>query len=153
MQEQQTTGAVMKVILTLLLICVSINSCHAYDTYNSVELFKSYGKQQIRVKNSKGNWIVKTPQYESYEARNNNVSEKIVAIYDKNAPEGAYGARYVIYKPIGNYIGYRRILQPSPNGYGYRPIPDGDITGVTSKTPCFPDIKTAIKFYYPKYNI
>ena len=152
MQEQQTTGAVMKVILTLLLICVSINSCHAYDTYNSVELFRSYGKQQIRVKNSKGNWIVKTPQYESYAERNNNVSEKIVAIYDKNAPEGAYGARYVIYKPIGNYIGYRRILQPSPNGYGFTPVYDGDPTGITSKTPCFPDIRTAIKFYYPNYK-
>ena len=152
MQEQQTTGAVMKVILTLLLICVSINSCYAYDTYNTVELFRSYGKQQIRVKNSKGNWTVKTVQYESYAERNNNVSEKIVAIYDKNAPEGAYGYRYVIYRPIGNYIGYRRILQPSPNGYGFTPVYDGDPTGVTSKTPCFPDIKTAIRAYYPNYK-
>ena len=152
MQEQQTTGAVMKVILTLLLICVSINSCHAYDTYNTVELYRSYNKQQIRVKNSKGNWTVKTPQYKSYAERNNNVSEKIVAIYDKNAPEGAYGYRYIIYKPIGNFIGYRKILQPSPNGYGFVGLPDGDLTGVTSKTPCFPDITTAIRAYYPNYK-
>lgn len=144
----------MKKLLTLLVVMVTY-TCqygYAYDTYNTVELFRSYGKQQVRVKNSKGNWIVKTVQYESYAERNNNVSEKIVAIYDKNAPEGAYGYRYVIYKPIGNYIGYRRILQPSPNGYGFRPIPDGDINGVTSKTPCFPDITTAIRAYYPNYK-
>ena len=144
----------MKKLLTLLIVMVTY-TCqygYAYDTYNTPELFRSYGKQQIRVKNSKGNWIVKTPQYESYAERNNNVSEKIVAIYDKNAPEGAYGARYVIYKPIGNYIGYRRILQPSPNGYGYRPVWDGDPAGVTSKTPCFRTIGEAIKAYYPNYK-
>ena len=145
----------MKKLLTLFSVMV-LCTCqygYAYTTYNTPELFRSYGKQQIRVKNSKGNWTVITPHYESYAERNNNVSEKIVAIYDKNAPEGAYGYRYVIYTPIGNYIGYRRILQPSPNGYGFYPIPDGDPTGVTSKTPCFPDIKTAIKHYYPNYNI
>ena len=144
----------MKKLLTLLIVMVTY-TCqygYAYDTYNTVELFRSYGKQQIRVKNSKGNWIVKTPQYESYAERNNNVSEKIVAIYDKNAPEGAYGARYVIYKPIGNYIGYRRILQPSPNGYGFTPQWDGDPTGVTSKTPCFRTIGEAIRAYYPNYK-
>lgn len=144
----------MKKLLTLLVVMVTY-TCqygYAYDTYNTPELFRSYGKQQIRVKNSKGNWIVKTVQYESYAERNNNVSEKIVAIYDKNAPEGAYGYRYIIYKPIGNFIGYRKILQPSPNGYGFVGVPDGDLTGVTSKTPCFPDIKTAIKFYYPNYK-
>ena len=144
----------MKKLLTLLIVMVTY-TCqygYAYDTYNTPELFRSYGKQQIRVKNSKGNWIVKTPQYESYAERNNNVSEKIVTIYDKNAPEGAYGARYVIYKPIGNYIGYRRILQPSPNGYGFTPVYDGDPTGVTSKTPCFRTMDEAIKFYYPNYK-
>lgn len=144
----------MKKLLTLLVVMVTY-TCqygYAYDTYNTVELFRSYGKQQIRVKNSKGNWIVKTPQYESYAERNNNVSEKIVAIYDKNAPEGAYGARYVIYTRMGNHIGYRKILQPSPNGYGYRPIWDGDPTGVTSKTPCFRTIGEAIRAYYPNYK-
>ena len=144
----------MKKLLTLFVVMV-LYTCqygYAYDTYYTPEIFRSYGKQQIRVKNSKGNWTVLTPQYESYAERNNNVSEKIVAIYDKNAPEGAYGARYVIYKPIGNFIGYRKILQPSPNGYGFVGLPDGDLTGVTSKTPCFPDIKTAIKFYYPNYK-
>ena len=144
----------MKKLLTLLVVMVTYTCqySYAYDTYNSVELFKSYGKQQIRVKNSKGNWIVKTVQYKSYAERNNNVSEKIVVIYDKNAPEGAYGARYVIYKPIGNYIGYRRILQPSPNGYGFTPVYDGDPTGVTSKTPCFRTIGEAIRAYYPNYK-
>ena len=141
----------MKYLLSIVLLLYAI-PVYSFDTYYSLELYHSYNKQQVRVKNSKGNWIVKTPQYESYEERNNNVSEKIVAIYDKNAPEGAYGARYVIYKPIGNYIGYRRILQPSPNGYGFTPVYDGDPAGITSKTPCFPDIRTAIKFYYPNYK-
>lgn len=144
----------MKKLLTLLVVMVTY-TCqygYAYDTYNTPEIFRSYGKQQIRVKNSKGNWTVKTPQYKSYAERNNNVSEKIVAIYDKNAPEGAYGYRYIIYKPIGNFIGYRKILQPSPNGYGFTPQWDGDPTGVTSKTPCFRTIGEAIKFYYPNYK-
>lgn len=144
----------MKKLLTLLVVMVTY-TCqygYAYDTYNTVELFRSYGKQQIRVKNSKGHWIVKTPQYESYAERNNNVSEKIVAIYDKNAPEGAYGYRYIIYKPIGNFIGYRKILQPSPNGYGFVGQPDGDLTGITSKTPCFRTIGEAIRAYYPNYK-
>ena len=75
----------MKKLLTLLVFMVTY-TCqygYAYDTYNTVELFRSYGKQQVRVKNSKGNWTVKTVQYKSYAERNNNVSEKIVAIYDK----------------------------------------------------------------------
>lgn len=135
-----------------MLVCTCTVPVYALDTYNTPELFRSYGKQQIRVKNSKGNWTVQTVHYQSYEDRNNNVSEKIVAIYDKHAPEGVYGVRYIIYKPIGNFIGYRKILQPSPNGYGYRPIWDGDPNGVTSKTPCFPDILTAIRHYYPNYK-
>ena len=144
----------MKKLLTLLIVMVTYTCqySYAYDTYNTVELFRSYGKQQVRVKNSKGNWTTKTVQYKSYAERNNNVSEKIVAIYDKNAPEGAYGYRYIIYKPIGNFIGYRKILQPNPNGYGFRPIPDGDINGITSKTPCFRTIGEAIRAYYPNYK-
>ena len=56
----------MKKLLTLFLIMVTY-TCqygYTYDTYNTVELFRSYGKQQVRVKNSKGNWTVKTVQYE-----------------------------------------------------------------------------------------
>ena len=52
----------MKKLLTLLIVMVTY-TCqygYAYDTYNTVELFRSYGKQQVRVKNSKGNWTVKT---------------------------------------------------------------------------------------------
>lgn len=138
-------------VIVIMLVC-ACQCSYALDTYNTPELFRSYGKQQIRVKNSKGNRIVVTPHYQSYDMRNNNVSEKIVAIYDKHAPEGVYGYRYIIYKPIGNFIGYRKILQPSPNGYGFVGQPDGDLTGVTSKTPCFPDIKTAIRYYYPNYK-
>ena len=144
----------MKKLLTLLIVMVTY-TCqygYAYDTYNTVELFRSYGKQQVRVKNSKGNWTVKAVQYKSYAERNNNVSEKIVAIYDKNAPEGAYGYRYVLYRPIGKYVGHHKVMQPSPNGYGFTPQWDGDPTGVTSKTPCFRTIGEAIRAYYPNYK-
>ena len=144
----------MKKLLTLFILFSTIGTANAVDlnTYTSPEFYRHYGKQQIKTKDSKGNTIYITPHYNSYEDRNNNASEKIVAIYDKNAPEGAYGYRYIIYKPIGNFIGYRRILQPSPNGYGFTPQWDGDPTGVTSKTPCFRTIGEAIKFYYPNYK-
>lgn len=144
----------MKKLLTLFILFSTIGTANAVDlnTYTSPEFYRHYGKQQIKTKDSKGNTIYITPHYNSYEDRNNNASEKIVAIYDKNAPEGAYGARYVIYKPIGNFIGYRRILQPSPNGYGFTPQYDGDPTGVTSKTPCFRTIGEAIRAYYPNYK-
>ena len=134
-----------------MLVCTCTVPVYALDTYNSVELFRSYGKQQIRTKDSKGNRIVVTPHYQSYEIRNNNVSEKIVAIYDKHAPEGAYGVRYVLYRPIGKYVGHHKVMQPSPNGYGYRPIYDGDTTGLTSKTPCFKTIQEAKHYYYPQW--
>lgn len=143
----------MKKALTILfLLFVTTGQALAYDTYNSVETFRHYGKQQIKVKTSKGNTVYTNPNYNGYDKRNAVTSEKIVVIYDKHAPEGAYGYRYIIYKPIGNYIGYRKILQPSPNGYGFVGQPDGDLTGVTSKTPCFPDITTAIRHYYPNYK-
>lgn len=122
---------------------------YAYDTYNSVEYYRHYGKQQIKDKDSKGNTVFITPNFNSYAQRNETVSEKIVAIYDKRSP--AYGYRYVIYTPIGNYIGHHKIMQPSPNGYGYVPIPDGDPTGVSSQTPCFPTIQAAKAYYYPQY--
>lgn len=144
----------MKKLLTLFILFSTIGTANAVDlnTYTSPEFYRHYGKQQIKTKDSKGNTIYITPHYNSYEDRNNNASEKIVAIYDKNAPEGVYGVRYVIYTPIGNYIGYHRILQPSPNGYGYSPVYDGDPTGVTSKTPCFRTIGEAIRAYYPNYK-
>lgn len=141
----------MKYLLSIVLLLYAI-PVYSFDTYYSPELYHSYNKQQVIMKNSKGMLVPQTVHYQSYEDRNNNVSEKIVAIYDKHAPEGAYGARYVIYTRMGNHIGYRKILQPSPNGFGYSPVYDGDLTGVTSKTPCFPDILTAIRAYYPNYK-
>ena len=103
-------------------------------------------KQQIRTFDSKGNKVFITPSYGSYSERNENVSEKVVAIYDKRSP--AYGYRYVLYTPIGKYVGHHRILQQSPNGYGYSPIPDG---GEGSKTPCFKSIQEAKHYYYPQW--
>jgi len=103
-------------------------------------------KQQIKTFDSKGNKVFITPNYKSYEERNENVSEKIVAIYDKRS--SAYGYRYVLYSPIGHYIGHHKIMQQSPNGYGYSPIPDG---GQGSQTPCFKTIKEAKHYYYPQW--
>lgn len=88
--------------------------------------------------------IIKTSTYQSYNKRNNRVSEKIVAIYDKRSP--AYGYRYVLYTPIGNHVGHRKIMQPNLNGYGYSPIPDG---GENSQIPCFKTIQEAKHYYYP----
>ena len=103
-------------------------------------------KQQIKALDSRGNKIFITPVYQSYDERNENLSEKIVAIYDKKSP--AYGYRYVLYTPIGHYVGHHKIVQQSPNGYGYAPIPDG---GEYSKTPCFMTIKDAKHYYYPQW--
>ena len=97
---------------------------------------------------SKGNIILVTPNYKGYDERNEQVSEKIVAIYDKHAPEGTCGARYVLYTPIGHYVGYHKVMQRSPNGYGYTPVWDG---GEYSKTPCFKTIDEARHYYYPQW--
>ena len=117
-------------LILILLICS--NLAYAYDTNMSPEITRSYGKQQQKVKDYKGNTKLVTPHYDSYVDRNQNVSEKIVAIYDKSSP--AYGYRYVLYTPIGHYVGHHRIMQHSPNGYGFAPIPDG---GEGKKTQCF----------------
>ena len=145
---KQAGETLMKKLLTLFILCSTIGTANALDlnTYTSPEFYRHYGKQQIKTKDSKGNTIYITPHYNSYEDRNNNASEKIVAIYDKRSP--AYGYRYVLYTPIGRYVGHHRILQPSPNGYGYAPIPDG---GSDSKTPCFNTIEEAKHFYYPQW--
>ena len=103
-------------------------------------------KQQIKSFDSKGNKILITPNYQSYDDRNANISEKIVAIYDKRSP--AYGYRYVLYTPISHYVGHHKIMQQSPNGYGYSPIPDG---GEDSQTPCFRTIQEAKHYYYPQW--
>ena len=103
-------------------------------------------KQQIKTFDSKGNKVFLTPNYENYSERNKNVTEKIVAIYDRRSP--AYGYRYVLYTPIGNYVGHHKIMQQSPNGYGYDPIPDG---GEGSQTPCFKTIQEAKHYYYPQW--
>ena len=107
-----------------------------------------YNKQQIKTTDSKGNTIFVTPDYHSYKDHNDNVAEKVVVIYDKKAPEGAYGARYKLYKPIGKYVGYHRQQQPSPNGYGYEPVWDG---GPGSQTPSFRTIDEARHYYYPQW--
>lgn len=139
----------MKKALTILFLLFTVTGqAFAYDTYNSPEFFRHYGKQQIKVKNSKGNTVYTNPNYNGYDKRNEVTSEKVVAIYDKHAPEGAYGVRYIIYTPIGKYIGHRRMVQPSPNGYGFDPIWDG---GEFSKTPCFKTIEEAKRYYYPSY--
>ena len=138
----------MRKLFIISLIILSYNSAYAYDTNMSPEMYRYYGTQQINTKDSKGNTIFKTPHYESYSDRNENVSEKIVAIYDKHAPEGTYGARYVLYTPIGHYVGHHKIMQASPNGYGYSPIWDG---GADSQTPCFKSISEANAYYYPQW--
>ena len=135
----------VRVIILCLLLFYSC-CVFAYDTNMSPKLYHSFGKQQQKAKDSKGNTILITPHYESYKDRNQNVSEKIVAIYDKHSP--AYGYRYVLYSPIGSYVGHHKIMQRSPNGYGYTPIPDG---GEGSQTPCFKTIQEAKHFYYPQW--
>ena len=143
----------MKQILTILLTLLTLSNTIVYafdlNTYTSPEFYRHYGKQQIRTKDTKGNTIYITPNYSSYEERNGVASEKYVAIYDKRSP--AYGYRYVLYTPIGHYVGHHRLAQSSPNGYGYAPIPDGDETGVTSQTPCFKTIQEAKHYYYPQW--
>lgn len=132
------------VMSILVLAGMIIMPANALDNYMSPEVYRAYGKQQQKAKDSKGNTILITPHYESYAERNKHVSEKIIAIYDKRSP--AYGYRYVLYTPRGNYVGYRKIMQRSPNGYGYEGIPDG---GEGSETPCFKTIQEAKHYYYP----
>lgn len=132
--------------LIIVCLCFFSNFACALDVYMSPETVRAYNKQQIKTKDSKGNTVLITPNYSSYAERNKYVSEKIVAIYDKKSP--AYGYRYVLYTPIGKYVGHHKIMQSSPNGYGYTPIPDG---GEGSETPCFKTIQEAKHFYYPQW--
>ena len=83
--------------------------------------------------------------FSSYEERNKVLSEKIVAIYDKKSP--AYGYRYILYPPIKTYVGHRKIMQNSMNGF-LEPIPEG---GEGSSVPCFRTIKEAKHYYYPQW--
>ena len=149
MREIGNITAIKYLITGLIASFVFFNRAEAIDSNMSPELYRSYGKQQIRSKDAKGNDIFVTPDYENYAERNQHVSEKIVAIYDKKSP--AYGYRYVLYTPIGNHVGHHKIMQSSPNGYGYEPIPDGDENGIVSKTPCFKTIKEAKHYYYPEW--
>ena len=125
---------ICKYVLTILLTATFITPVFADN------------KQQLKSYDNKGNKILITPAYQDYGERNTNVSEKIVAIYDKKS--SAYGYRYVLYTPIGHYVGHHKIMQHNPNGYGYSPIPDG---GKDSKTPCFMTIKEAKHYYYPQW--
>lgn len=133
-------------IAGIIFISLSFGNVLANDINVSPELFRSYGKQQQKEKDSNGNTILITPHYKDYNEHNQNVSEKVVAIYDKRSP--AYGYRYILYTPIGNFVGHRRVMQKSLNGYGYDPIPDG---GEDSQTPCFKTIKEAKHYYYPQW--
>ena len=73
------------IISNILIICdVILLPANAFE----------YNKQQIKTKDSKSNTIFVTPNYNNYKDRNDSVAEKVVVIYDKRAPEGAYGARY-----------------------------------------------------------
>lgn len=134
------------IVIFLSVFYISSLCVFATDTYISPELYRSYGKQQQKAKDSKGNTILITPNYKDYQERNNNVTEKVVAIYDKKSP--AYGYRYILYKPIGKYVGHHKVMQPSPNGYGFDPIPEG---GEGSSVPCFKTIQEAKHFYYPQW--
>lgn len=133
-------------LLIIVCLCLYSNFTYALDVYMSPEVVRAYGKQQQKTTDSKGNTVLTTPNYQSYAERNQNVSEKIVAIYDKKSP--ACGYRYVLYTPIGKYVGHHKIMQRSPNGYGYEPIPDG---GEGSETPCFRTIQEAKHYYYPQW--
>lgn len=143
----QTNFKHIKIIIGILIFAgiTLLIPALAYDRNMSPEVYRSYGRQQQKAKDVKGNTILLTPNYESYADRNKNVSEKVVAIYDKRSP--AYGYRYVLYSPIGNFVGHHKLMQPSLNGYGgYDPIPDG---GEGSNTPCFRSLREAKHFYYP----
>ena len=142
----QTNFKHIKIIIGILIFAgiTLLIPALAYDTNMSPEVYRSYGRQQQKAKDVKGNTILLTPNYESYADRNKNVSEKVVAIYDKRSP--AYGYRYVLYSPIGNFVGHHKLMQPSLNGYGgYDPIPDG---GEGSNTPCISSLREAKHFYY-----
>ena len=131
--------------IVLLLNIIILNSV-AILPVNAFDFDRSVNRQQVKSTDSKGNTIYITPNYSSYEERNYNVSEKVVAIYDKKSP--AYGYRYILYTPIRHYVGHHRVMQPSPNGYGYSPIPEG---GEGSSVPCFQTIREAKHYYYPQW--
>ena len=136
-------------LLCLILLCL-VSSVSAYDTNMSPEIYRSYGRQQQKAKDNKGNTIIITPHYENYADRNKNVSEKVVTIYDKHSP--AYGYRYVLYAPIGKYVGHHKIMQRSPNGYGFDGIPEGaDGWNENSPVPCFRSLREAKHYYYPQW--
>lgn len=136
----------IRLFITIFVLLFVETVTFANDTHMSPEIFRSYGKQQIKTTDKKGNTVLVTPNYRNAEDRNNHISEKIVAIYDKHSP--AYGYQYVLYSPIGKYVGHHQIMQPSLNGYGYEPIPDG---GEDSETPCFKTIQEAKHYYYPQW--
>lgn len=93
---------------------------------------------------------VKQGFYSSYAERNKYVSEKVVAIYDKRSP--AYGYRYILYSPIGKYVGHHKIIQRSPNGYGFDGIPEGvEGCNENSPVPCFRSLREAKHYYYPQW--
>ena len=134
-----------KVFLTLCLtLALTCSTVLAVDH----DWYKRYGKEQIKTYDSRGNVVYTTPNYHSYAERNEQVSEKVVAIYSRYAPEGTCGVRYILYTPIGHYVGYHRVTQHSPSGFGTSPIYDG---GEYSGTPCFNSIQEARHYYYPQW--
>lgn len=141
----------MNKIFVILILITSYNlSVFAYDTNMSPEVYRSYGRQQQKAKDNKGNTILITPHYDNYATGNKNISEKVVAIYDKKSP--AYGYRYILYTPIGSYVGHHKIMQRSLNGYGFDGIPEGsDNCNENSPVPCFPSVNATKHYYYPQW--
>ena len=132
--------------ISLILFGTMFNYAYADNTNILPELVRANGKQQEKTRDNKGNTILVTPHYKDYNERNQNISEKVVAIYDKRSP--AYGYKYILYSPVGNYVGHHRVMQRSLNGYGYDPIPEG---GEGSSVPCFKTIEEAKHYYYPQW--
>lgn len=133
-------------LLAIFFTCLNLlnhSQAFALDNYISPELYRAYEKQQIKTKDIKGNTKLITPNYKDYRQRNEIASEKFVCIYAQKSP--AYGYTHVIYTPIGNYIGHRRIMQNSPNEYGYDPI------ACDEGMPHFKTIEDAKFYYYPQY--
>lgn len=123
----------------------SIDVQFSFD-YNVIQQSPKQSSPQIQNKKQDNKKNIKQQVYSSYAERNKYASEKIVAIYDKNSP--AYGYQYVLYTPVGKYVGHHKIMKPSLNGYGLEGIPDG---GEGSKTPCFRTLREAKHYYYPEW--
>lgn len=132
-------------IFAIICVCAFSLETFAFNTQMGPELYRSYGKQQIKIKSRGGKIKIVTPNFKDYIERNEYLSEKFVCIFSSSSP--AYGFQYVLYTPIGNYVGFGRITQKSLNGYGY------DAIACDEGFPHFKTVQEAKKYYYPEiYN-